>query len=237
MEREIYYDPKNNNFYYKTTNKNYINQKTVLLKFLKDLGIAYHSYDFDNSRGHIIDYTNNSIIDFYVFKSLQIKTSLRFSDDFEHVFQDFENFDIETHTVNTIFPENIYGLILNNNSFGEIVVSKINTVFYWIDKNLKVYKPTYNNIYENGSLCLGENLKIDKPFLNLAEKAKLLFEDNKCNSDLPDSNCKSYLKFKVSQEYLTHDPDPDYILKPIGVSNVEEAYIKKIMNMFYKAEV
>ena len=234
MDRDIFYDSKQKLFYYRSINKNYISRETILKSFLGDNLISNYPYTFDSSIGHLIDLNENLKIDYIIFKNLKLVTSLKFSKDFSRVFQSFDFPDLLNYSVNTIFPENIYGIILIENQYNQNRTSKNNSYFYWVDKiSKKVYKPSYNNIYENGNLCLGDNLNIEKPFFNLAEKAKILFEENPTNGDLNDYESSNFISFDIRENHLNHNPL--YIkLKPIGIDSTKQNYLNLIMGDFLK---
>ena len=222
MDRNIIYDSKQKNFYYQSTSKNYIDRKTVLKSFLGDDTILNNPYVFDNSIGHLIDIENDLKIDYIVFKNLSLITSFRFSEDYKFIFQSFENPDIKNLFVNTIKDN----LLLKSNS-----------IFVWYDhKNKKIYKPLYNNLYENGNICFGENTKIEKPFLNLAEKAKIIFQDTPTNGDLHHYNNENFIRFETDNDNdsLRHSPIKNIKLNVIGLSDSRVKYINSIMGGFLK---
>ncbi|CAB4157111.1 hypothetical protein UFOVP683_2 [uncultured Caudovirales phage] len=235
MEKNIMYDAKQKRFFYQSTNKNYIDRKTVLKSFLGEDTVLNNPYTFDNSIGHLLDIENDLKIDYIVFKNLSLITSFRFTDDFKFIYQSFENSDIKNLFVNTILPENIYGIILIENNFKDNLLLKSNSIFIWYDhKNKKIYKPLYNNLYENGNICFGENTKIEKPFLNLAEKAKIIFQDTPTNSDLHHYNNENFIRFETEDENLKHTPVKNIKLSLIGLSDSRVKYTNSIMEGFLK---
>jgi hypothetical protein len=234
MDREIFYDSKNKSFYYRSINKNYISKETILKSFLGDNLKMNYPYVFDKSIGHIIDLNSETKIDYMVFKNIKLITSLKFGKSFDRVFQSFENPDLLNMPVNTICPENIYGIILVENKFSSAKIAKENSYFFWYDKNhQKVYKPNYNNLYDNCNICLGDNLNIEKAFSNLAEKVKILFEDNPTNNDLRDYETENFLSFEIRNDYLYHSPI--YVkLRSVGIETNKRDYLNLIMGDFLK---
>ena len=237
MDRNIIYDSKQKSFYYQSTTKNYIDRRTILKSFLGEDTVLNNPYTFDNSIGHLIDIENDLKIDYIVFKNLSLITSFKFSDDFKFIYQSFENPDIKNFQVNTILPENIYGIILIENSFKDNLLLKSNSIFIWYDyKNKKIYKPLFNNLYENGNICFGENTKIEKPFLNLAEKAKIIFQDTPTNGDLHHYNNENFIRFETENDNdnLKHIPVKNIKLNVIGLSDSRVKYMNSIMEGFLK---
>ena len=234
MEREIFYDSKSKNFYYRSVNKNYISKETILKSFLGDNLKMNYPYTFDKSLGHIIDLNLETKIDYIVFKNIKLITSLKFGKSFDRVFQSFESPDLLNMSMNTLCPEGIYGIILIENKFNSAKIAKENSYFFWYDRNHeKVYKPNYNNIYDNCNICLGDNLSTEKPFSNLAEKVKILFEENPTNNDLRDFETENFLSFEIKDNYLYHSPI--YVkLRQVGIETNNRDYKSLIMEDYLK---
>jgi hypothetical protein len=233
MEKEIFYDNKTNKFYYSVKSRQYIEKNTVMKRFLGNNLLYYYSLNNENETGFLLDLESEIRIDFHLFKTYNLITNLKFSENFKYCFQSFFEPDILEQKINVLIPENFIGLFLVENDFKDNYLSKVNSTIYLVNRHdFKTYRFLANNIYENGNICYGDNFKIPNfDFLNLAEKGKKIFEFNKCNGDLSFPYSCEFLNFRIEKENLIHDPIK-FPLTSIGLTDSKNAYIRKIMEKY-----